>query len=307
MAQLLKRHILISALPFLLGCFGSVYNKLCPQDPPTELLQSFRIYNHYIAFLLVMIASDLAIKIAQQFTIPGVFFKELGNTDRGSHYLSDIKKQKRSLIKALLKTILSYTIIFIAYQTILFILSLTCLHTRINLNDFSPINIGKSSIEISPTPNRILTEDHSQIQLNEEEPSISMKEESTQPEKITLSMGNIKSVLRLNVDAIVLSKDQKIAFVCTSFDKALKIIDISDLKSPRIVASLSSTNQMIYRQRDIHALALSSDEKTIFVSNFIGLEIIDVTDLTSPKSFHFSAFALGSIALTKKVSNFARN
>jgi len=58
-------------------------------------------------------------------------------------------------------------------------------------------------------------------------------------EKITLSMGNIKSVLKVPGAAITLSRDGNIVFYLHRYTRALKIIDISDMQSPEVIGSVN--------------------------------------------------------------------
>ena len=63
--------------------------------------------------------------------------------------------------------------------------------------------------------------------------------------------------LNLHVNAMVLSKDKKIAFVTLDYYGALQIIDISDLQSPFVIGSLNL--ELLTDNFRIRSLILSSD------------------------------------------------
>ena len=101
------------------------------------------------------------------------------------------------------------------------------------------------------------------------------------PDKISFGMGNILGSLSFKANAMILSKSKKLAFVTIESSGTLCIIDLSDMKSPFILSSLSLESEPYYYL--LKNLILSSDEKMLYASNSKILEIIDVTDLYSPK------------------------
>jgi len=101
------------------------------------------------------------------------------------------------------------------------------------------------------------------------------------PDFRTLSIGKVVSSLNMNPDSIILSEDNRLAYVITKTYGGLKIIDISDHQYPAIIGSLDLTtieHSSIYK-----GLLLSADGKTLFASNFMTLEIINVSNSQVPR------------------------
>jgi len=146
----------------------------------------------------------------------------------------------------------------------------------------------------SGIPHRILEEKASH---NERQGSSKVSSD-----KMSLSMGNVLSSLNIAVTAMVLSKDRKTVFATLDFYGTLKIIDISDLKTPFIVSSLSlKISGYEYRTK---SLTLSSDERTLYVSNSRVLEIIDVSYFGTPKLISSTASQIFSGEMYWKVSKY---
>jgi len=207
----------------------------------------FGIYSNLFAFLLVMLLIDMIAKCIQNKTNPASV-KVLQGNAAGA---------KKRLGMTLLKTIMLYSLIFLILQTIKF-----C----INGNADDP---------------KIFSDNLRILEGESAKGNLLVHQEHQQAEKISLSMGTILSSLNIDANAMILSRDKKTAFVTLSYYGTLKIIDISDLQAPNIIGSLRLKHSgYVYR---IKTMVLSSDEKTLFLSNTRDLEIVNVRNLKSPQ------------------------
>jgi hypothetical protein len=122
-------------------------------------------------------------------------------------------------------------------------------------------------------------------------------------EKISLSIGNVLSTLNIDVTAMVLSKDKKIAFTTVSYYGTLKIVDISNENYPSVIGSLAlKQTGPVFKFK---TLALSSDEKTLYVSNSRDLEIIDISNLEAPVLLSFTKSTIfDDISFLQTAGNF---
>jgi len=93
---------------------------------------------------------------------------------------------------------------------------------------------------------------------------------------VTPTMGQVIGSVSSMAYSIVLSHDGKTAFASISQKGSIQVIDITNLDSPNIFATLK-LNAAKYK-----ALALSSDGKTLFISDFRSLEVVNVSNLRSP-------------------------
>lgn len=256
----------------------------------------FGIYNNYFAFLLVMLLIDMIFRIAQQgikSTLKSVKFSRILPMNTYDDGLSS-EFVKITVKKSFFIRILCYSIIFMVFQMTagLWINFLNIKGSAL-INDQVPtmtmeksmrtLDQEEENMKSNHIPKRVLEE----IVTQDTEAKIdsiplqTISGEIEKSEKISLSMGNILGSLNVDVTAMVLSKDEKYAFVTLDYYGVMKIIDISDLQAPFIVSSLSlKVSGSTFR---IKTLALSSDEKTLYVSNSRDLEIIDVSQLGSPR------------------------
>jgi len=250
---------------------------------------SFGIYTNYFVFLMAM----LSINVSQKLMREG--FPAKPNTSRlpSSHSSSDccdhcLKSISfKGMMKRIFMNLLSYSLIFMVIQ----ISQLCC-----SYSEASPLTTMTRPQIPSTFQERMLEEQTMAIQDGDEDELIrvpSNEKSSPQtlpipkvPEKISLSMGNIISSLNIDVTSMVLSKDKKIAFATLYFYGTLKIIDISDLQAPVVIGSLSLRVSSYYFE--LKSLVVSSDEKTLYISNSRELEIIDITDLGAPKLISFT-------------------
>ena len=239
---------------------------------------SFGIYSNFFIFLFMMLLLDGLLKIVKY------LWKEEGKSSRlRTSPLSSSTKEWRlfnMISENQIKRIFCYAVIFMVLQIGgLFFSLVVQVEISTSMSHHSAL-ISSQGTDVETISHinqgipRILEEKElDKIPLQNPSPMV--------PDKISLSMGNVLSSLSLSVNAMVLSKDKKTAFVTIDFYGTLKIIDISDLHSPLIVNSLSlrvSTDE--YR---IKSLILSRDEKTLYASNSKDLEIIDISNLRSPK------------------------
>lgn len=289
----LRSHLPISLLPLAFCCLSSIIKTIClRQELYPLLLENFEIYDNYFAFLFLIIVSNIIIKVAQQMIVskPKNLIK-CWDFDANKYSFSSFKNQKKIFLKAF-KALLSYTLIFLAYQIIgsfidsrssfngyPMIISTTTLESPQEL-----INLHSQQDKDSPIilTNRILQEGEQET-LNNETPMNHEEEE-----KINFAMGQIKSILKLDLKAMILSKDQKLAFAMIRYAFIVKVIDISDLESPKAIGSIGSELRDFSPESQIPALQLSSDEKTLFVSTFVRLRIINVTNPTAPVDISFT-------------------
>jgi len=243
---------------------------------------SFGIYKNYLAFLFVMLLTEIIFRIIQN---EGKYFSTSGSASTKSVErisLEALKSGERSkLLKKMLIQMVVYTMIFIVFH-----ISGYC----INIAD-SSISLSNPSSIITmteQTETMIMSVQHNNPlplsisrMLEEEERGNSIPVELWKSEKASLDMGNIMSSLDIVVTGMVLSATQRYAFVTIELYGTLKIIDLRDLKYPTIVGSLALKQPG--NSFNIKALVLSQDEKTLFISNSRYLEIVDVTTVEYPK------------------------
>jgi len=262
---------------------------------------SFGAYKGYFAFLFTMLLLDMVIRINYQ----GVQWASSGSklpisneeiASRRSSFSDGLEKNMMTL-KNLLMTIFCYTLIFFVFKT-----------TR---TSFVHEN---GQIDTLKNPRMTLEEDFShfdavrileqQAVFHEDQLSLKSPPLAKSPEKISLSMGNIISSLNLDVTAMALSKDRKVAFATVNHYGTLKIIDISDLQAPVVISSLGLEVSGYTFQ--IKSLALSSDERVLYISNFRDLEIVDVADLESPKLLSFTSSEILTDYNTPQVTRYCQ-
>jgi len=305
----LRYRLIASLIP---STFGFLTKAIKSSDVSNLSLFNYpEIYNDYFGFLFLMTFLEIVTRIAKQVFTPKKTLKNQANNfiagmnlDAVINYLS---RNEQSLIKPMFIAIVSYTIIFFIYQAIIGLAILKLIQSNSNptleiqnhliqtrSSDAPTINLDQEDLPL-PIP-RILEEDQkisedSILLDHPQEETYLMMSSSRRPsqipnEKFTLTMANINSVLDLKASAFVLSADQKIVFAVVSW--SIKIIDISNLKSPKAIGSVSFGKPTSYNGNVLSALALSSDEKTLFFSNFMQLSIIDITNLNSPKQVFFT-------------------
>ena len=255
---------------------------------------SFGIYTNFSAFLLVMLLIDVLIKIAKQ-GLKG-FWKEVSSRTRTQNdsvtMMMSFEKEPIRLFNILSENqiirILSYVLIFIVLQLTGFCLSFAQSEARPhvvmgNLQDTGKVskmmNIDQEKDYVAGTTPRILEQNHQEIEG--EASTTSVPTSFLSSDKFSLSMGTVLGSLNLQVNDIILSKDRRFAFVTLDIYGTLNIIDMSDLQAPIIKSSLNLQAPSVnYR---VKSLALSSDEKTLYATSCRYLEIIDITNLGSPK------------------------
>jgi len=285
--------------------FDGVNSKEIPSDFLSLLNQiSFGIYKNFFAFLLVMLLIDIICQIAQNGR-QGVWKEAkslLISRSKGSKgsrkklfKLLDVISENQMMIR-----IFSYALIFISFQIVGLGLSYAFNEslTGVVTNSQSEVMDIQSHQDYFGIP-RILSEEEEEERAEDHHEQMISTMSS---DKISLSMRNVLSSLNLNVNAMVLSKDRKIVYATLNRDGTLHIIDISGLKSPFILGSLNLRSSFFgYR---IKSLALSSDEKTLYASNSRELEIIDVTDPSSPKLISVTDSAIFTYANGNEMSEF---
>jgi len=103
---------------------------------------------------------------------------------------------------------------------------------------------------------------------------------TSKTERLSLAMAKIAGSLDVDVSSVILSKDNKLAFAIIDYYGSLKVIDISDPRDPIVKGSLNLIRtEKIYKFK---ALTLSADEKTLYVSNFQYLEVINIKNPANP-------------------------
>ena len=253
---------------------------------------SFGIYSNFFAFLIVMLLIDALlnlIKLGMKDFLKEAKSSRLSADDENSTQRKGVAYQ---ISENQILRIFSYALIFISLQ-----ISGLCLSFVqsgvLNLHQ-DPLATFESSQDSEKFSSFGLMNDDQEnyfgmprILEEKEEGVLDNELVSTLPsppltsDKISLSMGNVLGLLNLNVNAMILSKDRRIAYVTLDLYGTLKVVDISDLQSPFVIGTLNlESSTYSYRVKN---MLLSSDEKTLYASNSRDLEIIDVTDPSSPK------------------------
>jgi len=107
----------------------------------------------------------------------------------------------------------------------------------------------------------------------------SLSKEEGQVNLETLGIGKVVGSLQIEVLVLQLSKNGKTVFAIENETAKLKIIDISDNQSPKLL-SFFALNKYA---RQARSLFLSADEKILYSSAGLFLDVIDISDLKSPK------------------------
>jgi len=262
---------------------------------------SFGLYSNFFAFMLAMILIDIMCNLIKV----GIkdFLKEAKSSrisldhNDCSIYSSQRKGTVYQISENQIMRIFSYALTFILLQIAGLALNFTTQNQALRgirhepmaaieksqdpkeFSSFTMMNDDQENYLGIPT--RILEEKEETQDNKLEVPALSLSSPPVTSDKISLSMGNVLSSLNLNVNAMVISKDRKTAYVTLDLYGTLKVIDISDLQSPFVRASLNlQTTTYLYQ---IKNLLLSSDEKTLYASNTRNIEIIDISDRDSPK------------------------
>ena len=98
-------------------------------------------------------------------------------------------------------------------------------------------------------------------------------------EQLSLSVGRSLSSIVLDAWAMTSSRNGRFIYTLENYGNALRILDVSNVKIPVISSTLKWN---IRYSSPSNILQLSEDEKTLFISNFNDLHIIDVSNPTRP-------------------------
>jgi len=242
----------------------------------------FGIYTNYFAFLLMVLLIDLIFGIFRQGKQE---IRDLVKSIKSTNVIfwnsqsRNLKNESvQNFTKKLFMRIICYSLIFMIYQMVGFCIFSSAGFSHVNDSQVFEVTQTHQERESFMNIPRILEENDS---LNQEKTALVLQESQKTSEKISLTMGEIISSLNIEASAMVLSRDRKTAFVTLDFYGTLKIIDLSDVKSPVILSSLGLDGSGYYYK--FKSGILSSDEKTLYLSNSKVLEIVDVTNLESPK------------------------
>jgi len=251
-ASLVVQPLLRSLVPLTIGSTSYLLSKAFK----SEITIFDQIHKNYFAFLLTTIILDTVIRIVQKAVSRKSSVVDL---EQG-----DLSLKKEDVMKGLLSTILTYSVIFCVFQVI----GIVFVSAGGSIAIGSPLMKNPQMMEFSSLPSRLLEE-----------------EEHLTKEKISLSLGNIVSTVNIDATGMVISSDRRHVFATVENYGTLKIVDISDLKNPSIVGSLALKQSGPIFQ--IKTLAVSSDEKTLYISNARDLEIVDIHDPSHPKLISF--------------------
>jgi len=162
------------------------------------------------------------------------------------------------------------------------ILSLFFLSTLILLSNAESLAMSELDRPFISQDNPIVSYDfsHSSRLLEQEEIS-NVPQRTSEIKSLSLSIGKVLSSINIDPASVVLSKDNRHAFAMSHYYASLKIIDISNLKSPLVIGSITLKKSLETRFK-YGAILLSDDESTLFISNIQNLEIVNVQDLKSP-------------------------
>jgi len=248
---------------------------------------SFEIYSNYFAFLIVILLIDIVFRIAKN---EGKYFL---NSEKSLEITSSFNRwnSRKGFFKLLLN-IFMYTGIFMMIQITGFCVNLVSDGSVFSVSPTINMSLGMGRLPTVPEVSlKEIAQDQDHLiylpRILEEEEERMISESSISPlglaksEKASLLIGNIKSSLNIDVTAMVISKDQRYAFVTVEFYGTLYIVDLKNLESPVILSSLT-LKESGYSYR-IKTLALSKDKKTLYMSNTRFLEIVDIGDVESPK------------------------
>jgi len=193
----------------------------------------------------------------------------------------------KKIVKILAVATLQYTIAFGLFQMIGFTFStIFCGSSQcfeLVPQSFQSSDYKNPRLDIAqsiPARMRVLEEKEEQgVQrvLKQEEIS---KLSSSDLDALSLAAGKILSSLNMDVDSFVISKNGQIAFVSIYYTGIIRILNISNYQRPSLISSFNITS--IGGTFSKRSLILSNDEKTLFLSTFQILDIVDVSDITAP-------------------------
>lgn len=262
----LRKTLTTSLVPLLLS--GSFY--LLGGKIPQVLSEA---YDGYFQFMLMMCFINMIIK-AFCFSSKALF-KKLRDTKETSELLEN---EKSSVAKTILKegitTIIHYSIAYGLYCAFgLYISSLPC-GSLIQC-------LGLPHYEVA-LPNGIILnqQNHRFLEQTQMASKLATARQS-ELDSLSLSVGEILGSLDLDLFSVVLSSDEKIAYGTIRNEGSLRVIDLSNMKHPVVIASLPMVRASfaIFDK----SLALSHSGKTLYASTFTTLEVIDVSDPRSPQ------------------------
>jgi len=229
-------------------------------------------YQDFPQFLLMMFCLSLVSQIS---TFLKFWTKTVTQTLRPSwnkEVSSTAAKEERggSFGVKLAQNILCYTLIFSLIQ----ILATTPIFSN---NPSLSISSISQTPPLEGNPLRLLEEErvlNNGFSVVDQEPQNGIK-------SLSLSIGKVLSSINIDPTSIILSKDKRYAFSMSHYYGTLKVIDITNLKSPIVVNSITLLKSQESRFK-YGALLLSEDGNTLFISNILNFQIVNVQDPRSP-------------------------